>query len=137
MGLDAQGTKAHGPRHEVLHDRLHALHIFEGHRLRSLLPTEEISYEDRLLATIHDGCPLLELLIVALSCGQLQLGDRLRIPGMQDTVLAPGELSLVLQEGLFFGCLMQTDRIAGNLFQSDTADGTCLRTEVSSQQILA
>ena len=137
VGLDAQGTKAHSACHEVLHDRLHALYLVNRRRLGSLFPAEEVADKDRAFLFINNLGPILEFIVIALSRRQLQLGDCLRVPSVQDTVLAPGELSLILQEGLFLGCLVQTDGITGNFLQSDTADGACFCSEVSSQQVLA
>ena len=71
MGLDAQGTKRHGTRYKVLHDRLHRLHLVNRSRLGSLLEAKEVADKDRFLTTVDDGSPLLEFLVITLTCGQL------------------------------------------------------------------
>ena len=137
VGLNTQGTKRHSASHEMLHNRLHALHLVERYRRCGLFPTKEIADKDRRLFLVDHRFPFLELLITAQTCGQLQVGDGLRVPGVLDAVLAPRELSLILQQCLLFGSLMQTDGIAGDLLQTDTADGTRLSAEVTSQQVFA
>ena len=118
-------------------DALHRLHLVDWRRCGCLLPAEEVADKDRLLTMIHDGRPILELFVVSLSRGELQLGYRFWVPSMLDTILAPRELALILQHGLLLCSLMQTDSVAGNLLQANTTDGADLCAEISSQQILA
>ena len=79
MGLDAQSTKRHGTRHEVLDDALYGLYLVETHPLplsaregsRYLFKGEEITKENGTLLFIDRFSPILELLVVSLSAGQL------------------------------------------------------------------
>ena len=137
MSLDAQRTKRHRTCDEVLHDALHAFYLVERRRRCSLLPAEEIADEDRAFLFIYNLSPILEFIVVALTGGQLQFGDGLRVPGVLDAVLAPSKLTLILQHRLLLGCRMQTDGITGNLFQPDTTNSARLCAEVPPQQILA
>ena len=135
--LDAQCAKAHGSCHEMLHDAFHRLYLFQWDWIGSFLPAEEVANEDGTFLLIHHCSPFLELLIAAQPCGQLQVGNRFRIPGMQDSIPAPRELTLVLQKAMILGSFMHADGIAGNLFQSDATDGAGFSAEIASQQILA
>ena len=139
VGLYAESSETHGSRHEVLHDGVDRLHFVEGRWRRSLLPSHEIANEDRAVFLVNERCPLLELLVAAQTGGQLQTGYRLRVPGVPNAVLAPREQPVIGKQSI--GCrhtrLMQPNGIACNLLQSDAANGTHVRTEISSQQVLA
>ena len=136
MGLNTQGTETHRTSHEMLHDALYGLYLVNGRGLVCTLEAEEVADEDRRFLLVDEFFPLLELLIAALPCGQLQLGNCLRVPGVLDAVFAPGKQSVVLQRGGRTRFCLQTEGIAGNLFQSDAADGAHLRAEITAQQIL-
>ena len=56
---------------------------------------------------------------------------------MFDAVFAPRELTLVMQQCLLLSSLVQTDSIAGYLFQPHTADGAYLCSEITMQQVFA
>ena len=141
MCLDAQGSETHGTSHKVLHDALHWLHLLNRGRFRCFLPSEEVTDEDRLFLLVHHLLPLLELLVRAQTSGNLQVGNRVRIPCVEDTVLAVRELSVVGQELIDFSrfeCLVvQTDGIPCNVSQSYAADGAHFRAEIPSQQVFA
>ena len=119
----------------MLHNALYAFHLVEWCGRRRLLKVHEVADKDGTLFLVHQLGPVLKLFVVALPCGQLQLGNGLRVPGMFDTVLTPRELSLVRQESA--SNARHPYLISCNLFQSYTTDGTYLRAEVASQQVLA
>ena len=96
VSLDAQRAKTHRTRHEVFHDALHTLHLVDGGRPFSTLKAEEVADKDGRFVLVYQRCPLLEFLIIALACGQLQFGNRLWIPSVPDAILSPRELALVL-----------------------------------------
>lgn len=75
MGLNTQGTETHGTCHEMLHDALYGLYLVNGRGLVCTLEAEEVADEDRRFLLVDEFFPLLELLIAALPCGQLQLGN--------------------------------------------------------------
>ena len=121
----------------MLNDALYRLNLVNRSWLGSLLPTKEVADKDWAFLFINNLCPILELIIVALTGSQLQFCDCLWVPGVLDTILAPCKESLVLQEALLFGSLMQGDSIACNLLQTNTSDGAHLCTEVAAQQVFA
>ena len=141
MGLNAEGTKRHGSCHKVLHDALHRLYLVYRCRGGSLLEAEEVTDEYRTLLLVYQLRPVLELLVRALACSQLQFRYGLRIPGMLDAVFSPRELTVVLQRPACLLArathLMQPDGIPRYLLQSNASYGTHLRTEVPVQQVLA
>ena len=114
----------------MLHDALYGLYLVERNGLSSFPEAEEVADEDWVLLFIDSLGPSLEFIVVTQTCGQLQLGNGLWIPGVKDAVLAPRELTLILQERLLEGLLSQTDGIAGNFFQPNAADGAHLRAEI-------
>ena len=135
MGLDAQRAKRHGTCHEMLHNALYAFHLVEWCGRRRLLKVHEVADKDGTLFLVHQLGPVLKLFVVALPCGQLQLGNGLRVPGMFDTVLTPRELSLVRQESA--SNARHPYLVSCNLFQSNAANGAHLCAKVASQQVLA
>ena len=139
--LDAECTERHGTGDEVLHDALHRLDLVNRRRLRRLLKSEEVAQEDGRFLLVDGLCPFLELLVAALTGGQLQLRNRLRVPGVLDAVPAPRELPVVRQcpvcRCITATPLMQPYRIPRNLLQPDAADGAHLRPEVAAQHLLA
>ena len=137
VGLDAQGAKAHGTSNKVLHDALNGLYLVDRCWLGSLLELKEIADEDRALLLVDNLGPSLESIIIAFPRSQLQLSNRLWVPGVLDAVLAPCKETLILKHGLLLGLLVQADGIAGNLLQAYTTDGAHLCAEISSQQVLA
>ena len=56
---------------------------------------------------------------------------------MLDTILAPSKLTLILQQCLLLGSLVQRNGIAGNLLKAHTSDGAHLGAEVAMQQVFA
>ena len=144
MSLLAQGTEAHGTGDEVLDDALHGLHLINIYRVA--LEVQEVADEDRLTLVIDEIGELLEELVVACAGGELQDSDGLRVPGVVDAVLAPVELSEVLQrqfdmEGLLFflcvhGSLVEAKRVACDGVETDAADAARVCSEVSLQQSL-
>ena len=144
VSLLAQGTEAHGTGDEVLDDALHGLHLINIYRVA--LEVQEVADEDRLTLVIDEIGELLEELVVACAGGELECGDRLGVPGVVDAVLAPVELSEVLQrqfdmEGLLFflcvyGRLVETELVAGDGVETDAADAARVCSEVSLQQSL-
>ena len=137
VGLDAQSAKRHSTCYEVLNDALNGLNLVDRRRFSCFLESEEVADEDRTLLFVYYLCPILKLIVVALTGSQLQFCDSLWVPGVLDAVLTPCKLTLVLQQCLLLGSLMQTDSIAGNLLQAHTADGAHLGAEVAMQQVFA
>ena len=97
VGLDAQRAKAHGTSYEVLYDALNGLHLVDRRRLGSLLKLKEVADEDGALLLVNYLCPSLEFIVVALTGGQLQLSDGLRVPSVLNAILTPSKLALILQ----------------------------------------
>ena len=146
VGLYAESSETHGSRHEVLDDGVDRLYLVEGRRCCSFLPSHEIANEDRAILFIDERCPLLELRVAAQAGGELQTSNRLGVPGMPNAVLTPREQSMIGELGTENGVLSignsharltQPNGIACNLLQSDAANGAHVRTEISSQQVLA
>ena len=119
MGLDAQSAEAHGTCYKMLHNALYRLHLVDRCRLGSLLELKEIADEDWALLLVDDLGPRLKFVVVALTCGQLQLSDGLWVPSVLNTILAPCKLALVLQCSVCCCVtathLMQSDSIPCNL----------------------
>ena len=104
MCLDAERSERHGSCDEVANDALHRFHLVERCRRGCLLEGEQIAEEDGALALfgisrggmgVDDCRPLLELLIAAQACGELQLGDSLGVPGMLYAVFSITEKAVV------------------------------------------
>ena len=89
VGFDAERAKRHGSRHEVFHDALHGFYLVDRSRLSRLLEFKEIANEYGTFLLVNNLSPGLELLIVALTSGQLQLGYGLWVPSMLDAVFPP------------------------------------------------
>ena len=104
MCLDAERSERHGSCDEVANDALHRFHLVERCRRGCLLEGEQIAEEDGALALfgisrggmgVDDCRPLLELLIAAQACGELQLGDSLGVPGMLYAVFSITQKAVV------------------------------------------
>ena len=121
----------------MFNDALNRLHLVDWGWLSSLLKSKEVADKDGALLLVNNLCPILKLIVVALTGGQLQLSDGLWVPGMLDTILAPSKLTLILQQCLLPGSLVKCDSIAGNLLQTHTTNGAHLGTEVAAQQVFA
>ena len=144
MSLFAQRTEAHGTGDEVLDDALDGLHLINIYRVA--LEVEEVADEDRLLLVVDEIGEFLEELIVARARSELQGSDGLWVPCVVDTVLAPVELSEVLQwqfdvERLLLflsvhGSSVEAELVAGDGVESDAADAARVGAEVSLQQTL-
>ena len=115
----------------MLDDALLRLNFIDVDRVA--LEVKEVTDEYRLILLVSQCCVFLEEVVVALSCGELQCCDSLRVPSMLDAVLAPVELTKCRQEDklvtanlflLFYSvCLvMQFDGITGDGLQSNTAN---------------
>ena len=123
----------------MLDDALHGLHLINIYRVA--LEVQEVADEDRLTLVIDEIGELLEELVVACAGGELQDSDGLRVPGVVDAVLAPVELSEVLQRQLnmsilflflsVYGSLVETELVAGDGVETDTADAARVGAEVS------
>ncbi len=137
VGFLGEGTETHGTRYEVLYNLLHRFHLI--YRDRILAEVEEVADEDRLRLLVYEfGIFLIEC-IVALAGSELQGGDGLRVPCVLDTVLAVVELTHAGQEVELLGgesLIVQTDGVACDGLQTDTADGTDFCSEVVLQQTL-
>ena len=73
----------------MLDDALHGLYLIQRCGLGGLLESKEVADEDRLFLLVYHLCPLLELLVRTQSCGNLQIGNGIGVPGMQNAVLTP------------------------------------------------
>ena len=146
MRLDAQSSERHRSCDEMPDNTLNRLHLFERRWLCSLLEAEEVANEDGLLFLIDELCPLLELLVRAKPCGNLQVGNRVRVPSMKDAVLAPRELAVVLEDWRPVcrvanatyptkGLLVQANRIPCNFLQPYAAYGADFSAEVATEQV--
>ncbi len=144
VSLFAQCTEAHGTGDEVLDDALDGLHLINIYRVA--LEVEEVADEDRLLLVVDEIGEFLEELIVACARSELQGSDGLRVPCVVDTILAPVELSEVLQwqfdvERLLLflsvhGSSVEAELVAGDGVESDAADAARVGAEVSLQKSL-
>ena len=140
VSLNTQSAERHSTRHKVSDDALHGFHLINGCRSGGLPDAEIVADENGTLLPVHELLPLLEFLVAAEPRSYLETGYRLGIPGMEDSVLAVGELSVVGQVVAVVhavSLIMQTDGIPGDVSQSYTADGAHLRTEIALEKVLA
>ena len=111
----------------MLHDVLHRLYGLKRNRLGGRLEAHIVSKEDRSRLLIDRLLPLLELLVRPQTGGNLKICDALRIPGVEDAVLAVAELAVVREEFVDLrrleGFAVKFDGIAGDVAQADAADG--------------
>ena len=138
MRLLANRPEGYGSGNKVLHNIVHRLHLLQGDRVT--LEAEEVAQEDGTLLLVHQRRELLEFDIASQTCGQLELADGLRIPGVTLAVLAVGELPDVGQQtALFFvgnkACIVEHRVVAGYLFQPYAANGGSRRPEIALQQL--
>ena len=86
VSLLADGSEGHCGASQTGDNLFYGLNL--GNVYGVLLELEIIPYEKRFVAVVHKIGELLELLVAAQSCGQLEGRNRLGCPGMQYAVFA-------------------------------------------------
>ena len=135
----ADGAERHGTGDEMLDDVLHGFHLVDVDGVA--LEPEEVAQEYRSAFPVRHSCELLEFLVTAEACGNLQGGYGLRGPSMLLAILAEREKSDVGQEmPRLCGpetCIVEGGVVFCDFLQPYAADGRDRRAEIGFQQFLA
>ena len=139
--LAGNGTETHGPGNETAHDALLALHLIQGDGFGLRKAEEPAQRAQRLRTLVHHLGKDLELRVIPVAQGLLELGNDTGCPDM----LLPAALPFI-QTGIF-RCKLRIEaqglllieprnRLPTDFRQPDTTDARCRAGEISVHHLI-